>query len=62
MTLGAAGEQMRERAEGVLRARFATLRERSERRELTPIERAELDSLGESLNELLELEGPRAAA
>jgi hypothetical protein len=60
--LSPAGEQMRASAERVMRARFATLRERGERRELTPVERHELDGLGIALDELLQLEAPRTSS
>lgn len=62
MTLSDAGEQMRARAEGIVRERYRELRERGERRQLTEPERAELTAAGESLNELLALEAPRAAS
>ena len=57
-TLSESGERMRASAERVLRARRATLLEREQRRELTPVERGELEGLGRALSELLELEAP----
>lgn len=62
MTLSATGEAIRSGAERVLRARFAELRERGERRQLTPLERGELDGLGLALDELLQLEAPRQSS
>jgi hypothetical protein len=59
VTLTESGEAMRAAAERVLRSRYATLRERGERRELTPVEQNELAGLGAALHELLELEAPR---
>lgn len=62
MTLTASGEAMRADAERVLRSRFTVLRERRERRALTPVERAELDGIGLALDELLQLEAPRTSS
>lgn len=53
---------MRASAERVMRARFATLRERTARRALTPVERSEIEGLGIALDELLQLEAPRTSS